>query len=98
MIDLCMNDHANMCAALNTVTNIRFRLISASVSHDLFPQRKTHVVAIRSMWTKEAIWKAVSQLKESKDLSVVVDVLGNLSTQQLSVGGDACFVSLFSHS
>ena len=37
------------------------------------------------MWTKEAIWKAVSQLKESKDLSVVVDVLGNLSTQQLSV-------------
>jgi len=65
MIDLCMNDHANMCAALNT--------------------RKTHVVAIRSMWTKEAIWKAVSQLKESKDLSVVVDVLGNLSTQQLSI-------------
>lgn len=64
-IDLCMADHANMCAALTA--------------------RKTHVTAIRSLWTKDCIWKAVSQLKDAKDLSVVVDVMGNLSTQQLSI-------------
>ena len=65
MIQLCMRDHDNLCAALIS--------------------RKTHVIAIRSMWNKTDIWKAISQLKEAKELSVVFDILGNLSSQQISI-------------
>ena len=43
------------------------------------------MTAIRALWTKESIWKAISQMQEARELSVVVDVLSNLSTQQLSI-------------
>ena len=47
--------------------------------------RKTHVAAVRALWNKDSVWKAVSQMKEAKELSVVVDVFQNLSTQQLRI-------------
>lgn len=65
ILDLCMDDHASMCATLSA--------------------RKTHVAAVRAMWNKDSVWKAVTQMKESKDLSVVVDVFQTLSSQQLQI-------------
>jgi hypothetical protein len=65
VLALCMDDHANMCAALNA--------------------RKTHVAAIRAMWNKDQIWKAISQMREAKELSVVVDIFSNLSTQAITL-------------
>ncbi len=65
ILDLCMEDHGNMCATLSS--------------------RKTHVAAVRALWNKDSVWKAVSQMKEAKELSVVVDVFQNLSTQQLQI-------------
>ncbi len=47
--------------------------------------RKTHVAAVRAMWNKDSVWKAVTQMKEAKDLSVVVDVFQTLSSQQLQI-------------
>jgi hypothetical protein len=65
ILDLCMEDHSNMCATLST--------------------RKTHVAAVRALWNKDTVWKAVSQMKEAKELSVVADVLQNLSSAQLQL-------------
>lgn len=47
--------------------------------------RKAHVAAIRAMWNKDSIWKAISQMKEARELSVVYDVFQNMSSQGLQV-------------
>ncbi len=38
--------------------------------------RKAHVTAVRGMWSKETVGRAIVQMRDAKELSVVYDVLG----------------------
>lgn len=43
--------------------------------------RKTHVAAVRGFWSKDNVGRAVAQMHDARELSVVYDVLGNLNAR-----------------